>query len=648
MSERSSAARELARFRLALKASVGREDWAGVAALAGARLAERPDCDSAHYVLALAAIYRDDLAGALQAATHACELAPNIADYQDLLAVVHGLAGEVNQALFHGKAAAGCSRRSAVARIVPEGFPTLAQVFIQIREQPLLHRGLGAMSRGWWREAEHWFRQHLAFVPDCREAAIGLGESLLAQDQVLAAVEALRGLRHALPRDPALASLLGRALSGIGEFDQARACHGIARTFAPEDSAIAAAALLDAASDPRADAAAVAAELRAWGNRFGIDDGRPAPAATRSRQRRLTIGYLFANAASRPDAPWLADILSRRRSDRFAAVGFGFGPLSAPANLVFQKCVDRWQDASGADAFTLAAMVRAENVDILVDLAGLGAPALHAAFASRMAPCQVAWLGTPSPGLAGFHAILTDRYVAEHPATAHGVRPVLLRLGSVLVPPPAPFARPPREPGSEILFVADAGLCELNAATLERWSAILHAAPEAKLVLRDRSFTQGEALKRLLDILGTFAIAHRVDVIAEASPTAFFAHGDVALLPYPYPRAACLADALSAGLPVICPAGEAPWSRAAASVLDHLGLAAETVAQDGDAYVALALRWARTPLDRSAFPKLLEEAARCTGVWDAAARADDLAAALEAAWHAVAVSEAPLDLAAGA
>lgn len=644
MTERLSTVRELARFRLGVKAAAGREDWAAIAALAEARLAERPECDSANYVLALAAVYRDDLAAALHAATRACELSPDTADHQDLLAIVYGLAGDVNQALFHGKAAAGCTRRSAFARIVPETFPTLAQVFIQIREQPLLNRGLGAMNRGWWPEAEHWFRQHLAFVPDCREAALGLGESLLAQDQALAAAEALRGLRHTLPQNPALASLLAQALSRIGEFDQARACHGIARSLAPEDGEVAAVALLDAASDPRSDAAAVAADLLAWGKTFGIDDARTAPVPVGTDRRRLTIGYLVANAAGRGDAPWLADILSRRRSDEYTAVGFGYGPLSTPSNLVFQKCVDRWQDVRGADAFTFAAMVRAEGIDILVDLAGLEAPALHAAFASRMAPCQVAWLGTPSLGLAGFDAVLTDRSLAPAPA----VRPKILRLGSVLVPPPTLVARPPREQGSEILLMADAALGELNAVTVERWSAILHAAPEAKLVLRDRGFTQAEALKRVLDVFGTFGVAHRVDVIAEASPAAFFAHGDIALLPCPCPSPASLGEALSAGLPVVCPAGEAPWSRAAASILDHLGLAADTVAEDGDAYVALALRWAGSPGERAAFPARLEAAAQRTRVWDAAARAEDLAAALEAAWDEVVGREEPRVLAAGA
>lgn len=640
--------RKLAGFRRAVKAAADREAWAELAALAEARLERQPTCAEAYYALAVAAIYRDDLAAALQAATQARALAPQTADYEDLLAIVYGLAGEVNDALFHGKAAAGCSRRSALAGILPDGFPTLAQVFIQISEQPLLKRGLQAMEQGVWMDAEIWFRQHLAFAPDCREAAVGLGVSLLAQDQPLAAVEALRGLRHRLPEDAALASLLARALSRIGEFDQARACHGVAQALAPDDAEIAAAAISDTACDPRADDAAVTAARQAWGRTFGIDDGRPAPSASMhgGDRRPLTVGYLLANAGRSQNAPWLAEILSHRRSDRFTAVGFGYGALSTPANLVFQKCADRWHDVSGADAYTLAAMVRAEGIDVLVDLAGLDAPELHAAFASRMAPCQVAWLGGPSLGLGGFDFVLTDRYVGNPAGDACAVRPAVLRLGSVIVPPPAPITRRDGPDDGELLFMADAGLGELNATTVERWSAILHAVPEAKLVLRDRGFTQADALKRVLDVFGTFAVAHRIDVIDEASPAAFFAHGGVALLPYPCPRPGSVSDALSAGLPVVCPAGGTPVSREAPSILDHLGLAGDTVAADGEAYVSLAVRWAGSAEDRAAFPSRIEEAVRTTGIRDAAERAADLAAALEAMWAEVAEPAQPLALAA--
>lgn len=633
------ARRALVRFLRELKSAAGREDWTAAAAAAKAMIEAEPDCAEAHFGLALASIYLDDLATALSASLRAREIAPGLGDYDDLLAIVYGLGGDLTNALFHGKAATGGARHARLAEIVPDSLPTLAQVFMRIEEQPFLRRALGAAAAGRWVEAERCFRQHLAFDSECRDAAIGLGGCLLAQDHPLAAIETLRAARHRLPGDGEIASLLARALSQIGAFDQSRACHVAARALAPEDADIAAAALLDAVGDPANANTQLAAGFRNWVKAFAINDGRAAALPRSETGRPLSVGYVFGNAAESPTACWLAEVLSHRQSARFRVVGFGHGPLSAPSNMVFQKCVDRWQNVHGADPLTLAAMVRAERVDILVDLAGFEAPALLAAFGSRMAPCQVSWLGNPC-GVA-FDAVdfvlsdlVTDAGTLNPDARSPG-RPAFLRLGGVLAPPPAAVepSPPVDRGGSEILFAADANLSELNATTVEWWSAVLHAVPAASLILRDHGFADPKALERLIDVFGTFGVAHRVDVVAEPSPQAFFARGDVCLLPGPCPRPASVSDALSAGLPIVCPV-QAGWhTRAAASVLDYLGLGATTLAKTREAYVELAVHWAGDGEARRAFAANLAEVGARSETWDAAARARDLAEALTFMWH---------------
>ncbi len=429
----------------------------------------------------------------------------------------------------------------------------------------------------------------------------------------------------------------------------AQACHASARLLAPEDGEHAAVALLDSMQDPRSTGPSTTAGYEDWCRSFAIADGGGAPSHQAvGADRRLTIGYVIANTGASPSATWLAEILSHRNAARFAAVGFGYGPLSTPVNRPFQKCVDRWQDVAGADALTLAAMVRGEGVDILVDLAGLNAPEMHAAFASRMAPCQVGWLGLPclaAPGAVDF--VLTDRFIAEDGSRAAvratGARLMELSLGSVIAPPPTPAAGAAageREDPAELLFVADAGLDELNATTAEWWSAILHAVPEAKLVLRNRGLTQADALAQVLGIFGTFGVAHRIDVIAEDSPSAFFAHGDVgsAAVSGPAPGDAhrCALRRPPDGLP----SRQRRRGRAAASILDHLGLADETVAADRDSYIAHAVRWARDGAARAGFAARLAEAAERTHVWDARLRARDLEDAFVQMWAATFKDEA--------
>lgn len=650
MSRRTDKNRLPVRVLRAVRSALKREDWAAARTVAEAAVDAKPDCAEAHYVLALAAIYCDDLAAALQAATQALETAPGIGDYEDLLAVIYGLAGDVNNALFHGKAAARAPRLAHLSGITPDTFPTLAQVFLQINERPLLHRGLAALAQGHWAAAERWLRQHLVFDPESREAAIGLGASLLASDAPLAAVEALRAARHRLPGDAAIASLLGRALTRTGAFDLAHVSHVSAARMAPDDCELAAVALFDALADPRGRSENIAEDYGDWrrahvvGKDGGKNGGADCARFDRDPDRPLRIGYVIGGIAGLPVAPWLAEILSRRDTSRFAAIGFGAGALSAPANQTFQKCFDGWQDVADADALTLAAMVGAEDIDILVDLAGLAAPALHAAFGTRMAPCQVAWLGLPAlaaPAAVDF--ILTDRFVdAQEASDAPPVaaRPVNLKLGCTLATQPGALAVTDErnDIAGEVLLVADAGLGELNAVTAECWSAILHAVPGAKLVLRDRGLTQPDALKQVIDIFGSFGVAHRIDVIDEASPRAFFAHGHVALLPMPCPRPESLSDALSAGIPVVCPVGAHRSGRAAASILTHLGLAADTVGLDREGYIAHGVRWASDDAARAAFSQRLADAMARSGVWEATARARDLEEAFATMWAATSAS----------
>ncbi len=90
MSPRSGRGRPPLRFLRAFKAAVESEDWVAAAAQAETAIAAKPNCAEARFAHALVSIYRDELAMALDAATRACELAPGIGDYEDLLAVIYG------------------------------------------------------------------------------------------------------------------------------------------------------------------------------------------------------------------------------------------------------------------------------------------------------------------------------------------------------------------------------------------------------------------------------------------------------------------------------------------------------------------------------------------------------------------------------
>lgn len=626
------------RLLQSVERAVSNEQWTEVRELCEPVLEESPDCPEALFCVALATIQDFDLAGAASLVGQAFAVDPNVQEYADFLAVVYGLAGDLNTSAYYAKLATALSSSPSLRKCIPASLPTFASVLQTISDKPLFQKAANAIVVKAWTEAEHWLRQHLAFEPASREGYLALGTCLLAQGTPRAAVEALRAGQHQLPPDPEITSLLGKALGALGRFDEAEACFRWSRVMAPEGAAINAAPLVQRMSDPRCEAGQTASAFREWGHRFGLKSGDAPNLQAPTADGPLTIGYVVAGRGGSAPLRALSEILAYGDSRRFTTVGFGYGSLNDSANIFFQKCVDRWQDISASDPLTLAAMVRAEGVDILVDLAGFSAPNLLVAFGMRMAPCQVAWLDSPcGTGLAAMDFLLTDKFVDPDPSGGGRYAEWLayLSLGSVIAAPGEPFdAAIGPDDSSGITFAADASLMEINPVTVEYWAHTLHAVPESVLILRDHGFRDPENLAHLIGLFGDFGLAHRVDVVTEPSPVAFFREADVCLLPVPYPAPQSAMNALSAGVPVVCPVGDGRQTRLAASLLDHLEVDEPMVAETRDDYVRLAVEWAVDGGRRKSFRATIGERLKRAVALDPKARARDLEAAYEEIWKA--------------
>jgi hypothetical protein len=180
--------------------------------------------------------------------------------------------------------------------------------------------------------------------------------------------------------DAEIASLLGRALTASGRFAEAAVCHRHATSQAPHDPAVHAAALVDALADPACRPGDAVAGVRAWGRKFGE---RRTPGLARSTSvatRPLVVGLFVAGNAGSAEAKALTHA-PRSRS-------FHHGRLRlrlAEREPQHQFPEGRRSDVGDCDPLTFAAMVEAEEIDILIDLAGLSVPHLLIAFGGRMA-----------------------------------------------------------------------------------------------------------------------------------------------------------------------------------------------------------------------------------------------------------------------
>ena len=596
------------------------------------------------FIHALTAFAEEDFVGAISFAEDAFKVDSNVRQFADFLAVLYVLVGELTKSLYYAKLATALPSVECIQNLISEDMPRLSEEFLQVKKQPLLRRAIAALGQRRWLEAEHWFRQEIEFDAGNLEAYKGLANCLSVQGRCRDGIEALRAARHLAPEDPEIASQLGTSLMVVGEFAESRACHRWAMAADEGDAGIHAQALMDLLADPAVNPKDHAMAFRHWGERFGVDIESAAARPLDLSKERFIIGYFVGPLGRRKHGPAISKILAAHNQDRFLCVGFGYGQLTDELNIPFQKSFDSWHNVQTMDPITLGSMIAAERVDIMVDLCGFVTPALLTAFGQRMAPIQITGLGSPfGTGLAGMDALLTDQFLDPEggDSSLYKENPAFLESGSLILGLPAADDKSSASGGAsendseehELTFAADAPLGELTPNTVAAWSRILHAMPDAKLILANHDFHTEANAARLVELFGDFGVAHRVDVIKEPDSVAFFRFGDICLLPLHTLRPDIVVNALAAGLPVICPAGTGRHTRQVGSVLCHLGLGGDMVASTDDDYVELALGWARDERRRREFGGGIGERMQSAPFFDPAVRASELEKAFESLWR---------------
>jgi predicted O-linked N-acetylglucosamine transferase (SPINDLY family) len=125
----------------------------------------------------------------------------------------------------------------------------------------------------------------------------------------------------------------------------------------------------------------------------------PSRAAAPSRvpaEGRLRIGYLSADFHTHATAFLAAGVFERHDRASFEVAAYSIGPDDgSPMRRRLEAAFDRFVDARHWSADRLAAQIRADGIDVLVDLKGHTDGAMPAVLALRPAPIQAQWLGYP-------------------------------------------------------------------------------------------------------------------------------------------------------------------------------------------------------------------------------------------------------------
>ena len=507
------------------------------------------------------------------------------------------------------------------------------------------HLNLGNALRDQDRldEAVLSYRRALTLKPDLAEAYSNLGAALRGRGELEAAVEACR---RALELSPDLAWTHGNlavTLFDQGRFDEAATHYRRAMELAPDLPEPHSNWLYSLLYRSDQEPDALLTEHRRWGERHG---GAPAPAAhanDRDPERRLRVGYVSPDLRAHSVAWFLEPLL--RAHDRSAVEVFAYAEVAHPDAVTqrLRALSDHWRSTVGVADEDVAEMIRADGIDILIDLAGHTAGARLPVFARRPSPVQATWLGYPgTTGLAAMNYRLVDA-ITDPPGNADVLATeTLVRLegGFLAYAPPADapdVTSPPSAASGVVTFGSFNNPAKLSDETVRVWAALLTRLPAARLLLKARPFTDAAAREVLAARFAAHGVgAERLDLRPWTPGTghhlAAYGEVDIALDPFPYNGTTTTCEALWMGVPVIVLSGDRHAGRVGASLLTRVGLQ-DLIAENADRYVEIAAALARDPARLASLRSGMRVRVAASPLCDAPAFARGFEAALRAMWR---------------
>jgi predicted O-linked N-acetylglucosamine transferase (SPINDLY family) len=507
-----------------------------------------------------------------------------------------------------------------------------------------VHHQLGVVRRrlGRLRKAVESFEDAARLRPDDFAAHLNLASLRVALVQPDKAVAAARRACQLRPDSAAAAVQLARGLQIQGDTPAAIAAFRRAVELDPGDAQVHSDLVGALNADPHVDAAMRLAEHRAWARRHAepqTASARP-HRPDRAPDRRLRIGYVSPhfrqhalNAFSRP-------LLAAHDRERFEIFCYADSETADDVTAQFEQLADGWRPIAELSEADAARLVRSDNIDILVDLAGHLGNRLGI-FAAKPAPIQVAYLGYPSTtGMSAMDYRLTDAHADPPGQTDPCFTEKLVRL------PRSFFCYAPPEDSPEVnrLPALEAGRVTLGwlggtmrttHQAVELWARLLAAIPDARL--RVVAYRPGIFEQRVQEAMTRGGVdPARVEILQQIAPDErlrLHHEIDLALDSFPLGGHAAVCDALWMGVPAVVHEPATSACRFGASALAALELS-ECIAGSVDDYQRIVVALAGDLPRLSEMRNRLRKQMSASPLVDAAGLARDVEEAYRQMWRA--------------
>ena len=321
--------------------------------------------------------------------------------------------------------------------------------------------------------------------------------------------------------------------------------------------------------------------------------------AVTNEQRPLRIGYVSSDFRQHAVSHFIEPVLAAHDKSKFELFAYYHHTVVDDMTKRIQSHVSHWRSLVGKSDADIAAMIRADSIDILIDLAGHTATNRLPIFARKPAPLQVAWLGYPNTtGLSTMDYRITDAFADPRGMTEAFHTEKLHRMPDCFscfrAPADAPAVAPLHAMRTgRVTFGSFNNFAKITPEVISVWSNILKRIPTSTLFLKYKdleSVPMTQFIHHQFMTRGVLVSQLRIqgDDASHVEHMARYNNIDIALDPFPYNGTTTTLDALWMGAPVITLEGASHVGRVGVSQMSNLGLQ-ELIAHNQSEYVEIAV-----------------------------------------------------------
>lgn len=329
----------------------------------------------------------------------------------------------------------------------------------------------------------------------------------------------------------------------------------------------------------------------------------PSPPAPRDAEavlngdRPLRVGYISQDFRNRSAGHFIEGIVEHHDRARVE-------PWCYSHQLRRDELTDRvrahaagFREIQGAPDDAVDRVIRADNIDIAVDLTGHTGLNRLGVLASKPAPVTATYMGyAATTGLGAIDYRLVDAHTDPDPGANALATEELIRLDPCFLcytPPPHAPDVTERAPDAPITFASFNTFAKITDRALAAWAEIVRSVPGSQLLVKNAGLKDpwlADRFRARFAELG--GESDRLETMGE-TPTAaehmdLYGRVDIALDTFPYNGTTTTLEAAWMGVPAVTLAGESHVARVGVSLLKNLELD-NLIGADTGGYVRAAV-----------------------------------------------------------